>query len=282
MTDARAVAVLGATSFVGQFLLDVLRAAGRPVLAVSRAPRADVVGAVRWLKAADLLVQVPQVAEWVSLMPIEAVTGYLPVFEQAGVRRLVALSTTSVFTKGNSPDARERAAIERIRAVEEGLMEWARGADVECVVLRPTMVYGAGLDHNVARIGRFIERFGFFPLVGRGQGLRQPVHAADVAAACLSALTAPGVGGRFLTLSGAEVLSYAEMVRRVARARGRQPMLLPCPIWGFRMALVLGRLLPNLRGLNAAMAARMTTDMVFPHDEARALLGFDPRPFEVD
>lgn len=282
MGDAGTVAVLGATSFVGQFLLDVLRAARRPVLAVSRAPHADGAGDVRWLKAADLPVHVPRVAEWVSLMPIEAVKGYLPVFEQAGVRRLVALSTTSVFTKGNSPDARERAAVERIRAVEEGLMEWARGADVECVVLRPTMVYGAGLDHNVARIGRFIERFGFFPLVGRGQGLRQPVHAADVAAACLSALMAPGVGGRFLTLSGAEVLSYAEMVRRVARARGRRPVLLPCPVWGFRMALALGGLLPNLRGLNAAMAARMTTDMVFPHDEARALLGFDPRPFEVD
>ena len=51
-----------------------------------------------------------------------------------------------------------------------------------------TMIYDGVTDGNIAAIAAFIRRRGWFPVAGPARGLRQPVHAADVAAACLAAL----------------------------------------------------------------------------------------------
>ncbi len=59
---------------------------------------------------------------------------------------------------------------------------------VEWVILRPTLIYGHGRDKNITEIARFIRRFGFFPLLGKANGLRQPIHVEDVAEACFAAL----------------------------------------------------------------------------------------------
>lgn len=83
------------------------------------------------------------------------------------------------------------------------------------VILRPTLIYGRGRDRNITVIARFIRRFGFFPVLGRATGLRQPVHAEDVALACHRALEAPAATNRAYNISGGETVTYREMVRRV-------------------------------------------------------------------
>ena len=101
------------------------------------------------------------------------------------------------------------------------------GSGVDWVILRPTLIYGLGQDKNISEIVRLIRRFGFFPLVGQAKGLRQPVHAEDVATACLSALEKTDVVNRAYNLSGGETLSYREMINRVFTALGRRPRLIP-------------------------------------------------------
>ena len=59
--------------------------------------------------------------------------------------------------------------------------------NVEWTILRPTLIYEAGRDTNITPLSRLIRRFGFMPLVGGGSGLRQPVHAEDLAIGAIAA-----------------------------------------------------------------------------------------------
>jgi nucleoside-diphosphate-sugar epimerase len=156
---------------------------------------------------------------------------------------------------------------------------WAANHGVEWVILRPTLIYGLGRDKNITEIARFIQRFGFFPLFGKADGLRQPVHAKDVAAACVAALRAPAAANRAYNLSGGETLAYRDMVVRVFAALGRTPRLLPVPLSAFRLAVALLRWLPRYRHWSAAMAERMNRDLVFDHAEAARDLAFKPKTF---
>jgi nucleoside-diphosphate-sugar epimerase len=149
------------------------------------------------------------------------------------------------------------------------------------VILRPTLIYGTGRDKNINEIARFVRWFGFFPVLGEAMGLRQPIHAEDVAGACVSALQAPGAANRAYNISGGETLSYREMVIRVFDALGRRPRVLTVPLWAFRLAVSLLRFLPRYRHWSAAMAERMNRDLVFDHAEVALDLGFKPRVFAL-
>src|SRR5690606_4278211 len=153
------------------------------------------------------------------------------------VRRIVVLSSTSRFTKRDSSDHGERELSCRLQDGEQWLRTWADAHDVDWVILRPTLIYGGGKDGNISEIARFISRFGFFPLLGPATGLRQPVHARDVAAACVAALTASDRTGREYNLSGADTLPYREMVARVFAALGRRPRFVTIPRFVFRLLL---------------------------------------------
>ena len=202
--------------------------------------------------------------------------------EVYGARRVVALSSTSRFTKDDSSDPEERAIALRLADAEARVQAWAASHGVEWIILRPTLIYGLGRDKNIAEIARFVRRFGFFPLFGRAKGLRQPVHADDVAKACLAALRAPCVANQAYNISGNETLTYREMVSRIFAALGRRPRLLTVPLSVFRVAIGCLRWLPRYRHWTTAMAERMDRDLIFEHVDAKQDLGFSPRSFSID
>jgi nucleoside-diphosphate-sugar epimerase len=204
---------------------------------------------------------------------------HFTLLERAGARRLVMLSSTSRFTKSDSSDASERAIALRLSGAEDSLRRWAESKNIEWVVLRPTLIYGRGRDKNIAEIARFIRRFGFFPLIGQGMGLRQPVHAEDVASACVGALESTVAVNRAYNLSGGETLAYREMVARVFVALRRHPRLVKVPRHFFRMAVRGIRLLPGYHHWTPAMVERMNHDLVFDHTDAARDFSFSPRSF---
>jgi nucleoside-diphosphate-sugar epimerase len=273
----RRVGVLGARSMVGEYLLPALTAAGWRVDAFSRE------AGVEWRPLGELgsgpsALQVPW---WISIAPITIVPEYFDALRARGARRVVAVSSTSRFTRASSADEQEQALARRLGEAEWRVKAWAESHGVEWVILRPTLIYGRGRDRNIAEIAHFIRRYGFFPLLGGASGLRQPVHAEDVAAACFAALEAVAATNRAYNISGAERLTYREMVRRVFAALDRVPRMLSVPLWAFRLAIACLRLLPRHRGWTAAMAERMNQDLVFDHAEAARDLGFRPRPFRL-
>lgn len=281
-----ALGVIGATSFVGRRLLPLAAAAGWTVRAFSRRPSAGTAAgpssaAVEWavLDAPDGETHGP-IPFWVSLCPLWVLPERLGWFERRGVRRLVAVSSTSRFTKAGSSDPQERETAAALAAAERAVLDWSVDRGVRATILRPTLVYDGRNDRNVAAVAAFIRRRGWFPVLRPGMGLRQPVHVDDVAAACLSALTAEPALDAY-DLSGAETLPYREMVSRVFRSLGKPPRFVAVPAWAVRAAIPLVRMLPGFAGISPAVFLRMNEDLVFDHADAARDLGFRPRSFTL-
>lgn len=275
--------LLGATSLVGECLLALLAEGGWQVFAFSRKKIERRMIHVTWrqLGLPAQNAQTGVIADWICVAPVWVLPDYFPMLENYGVRRVVALSSTSRFTKEYSSDTDEKKTALRLADGEESLRKWAAGKGVEWIVLRPTLIYGRGRDKNITEMARFIRRFRFFPLFGPARGLRQPVHAEDVAAACVAALAAPVAANHAYNLSGGEVLAYREMVTRVFTALQRRPLLVSIPLGVFRVAVSCLRLFPRYRHWSTAMAERMNRDLVFDHEDAGRDLGFSPRPFRL-
>ena len=278
----KAIAVLGATSPVGDFLLGQLASEGIEVVAFTRGDVDQKLSETSLIwRSFSQDVSDLNISDCVCLAPIWVLPEYFSLLERLGVRRVVALSSTSRFTKTTSPDPKERQTVERLTESEEALAAWAVNRGIEWLVLRPTLIYGGGRDRNISSIARVIQRFHFFPLVGGGQGLRQPVHGEDVARAALLALKQRNVVNRAFNISGAEVLSYRRMVERVFLAMGRRPRLLSLPAPMLVLAVRMLARVPGFDWVSVGMVERMTRDMVFDHEEAAKAFGFNPRRFEL-
>jgi nucleoside-diphosphate-sugar epimerase len=274
VTEKR-VGVIGAASFVGERLQPLLTQDGYQVTTFSRRGGN---GTVSLRQAAAE--PVGTIEDWVCLAPIWAVAEHFQLFAEHGVKRLVVLSSTSRFSKINSSSYADRELAARLIRGEEQVLEWAATRNCTVVILQPTLIYGLGKDKNVTEIARVIQRFGFFPLFGLGEGMRQPVHVDDVAAACLAGLKVPAGNKKAYILSGQEVLTYRTMVERIFVALGRRPHFIRCPHLVFALAVRLANLLPRFKGLTTEMAVRMNKDQNFDHLEAKVDLGFSPRPFQ--
>ena len=280
------VGLLGASSLVGGCLLTQLVEMGCSIFAFSRKRLIEVQGsAIEWRQPLTQVTKGPDMANsishWIFVAPIWVLPDYFSLIEASGARRLVALSSTSRFTKVGSDDAAENAVAAKLIESEARVQAWAEDRGIEWVVLRPTLIYGLGRDKNISEMARFLRRLGFFPLLGRAQGLRQPIHADDVAAACVAALQSPDAVNRAYNISGGETLAYRDMVARVFAALGRPVRLVSVPLWAFRLAVVMLRYLPRYRHWSAAMAERMNRDLVFDHTDAECDLGFKPRGFAL-
>lgn len=285
-SERRRVWVLGASSPVGAHLLPRLMAAGFRVHAFSRSPW--VKGArnsmhVTWhesdLTKSQLIPDGIPADTAISLVPLALLPAQMDALARAGVRRLIAFSSTSVLTKRDSPCSEERELARRLAAAEEEISAYCARHGIAWLIFRPTITYSWGLDRNLMRLANFIRRFGFIVLPGKGKGLRQPVHAADLAEACLSALSLEDCWNDIYNLGGGETLSYREMVARLADKAGRRPRIFSLPLLWWRPAIAVMRHFPGGERLNPEMARRVDSDMVFDHRKAAEKLGYSPRPF---
>jgi nucleoside-diphosphate-sugar epimerase len=284
MSDASAlktpVLVLGATSLIGRFALPRLQALGVEFHALSRTAPSE----TGWVRAdlsdPGLADRLPECRTVLSLSPVWHLPQALPALKAKGMQRLVAFSSTSVSAKAASPDAYEQEVVKRLSDGEEAVRKFCEANDVAWTILRPTLIYAEGQDQNVSRLARLIGRLGFLPLAGKGEGLRQPVHADDLAAAAIAAAASPAAENRAYDLPGGETLTYRQMAGWVFEGMGRRPAILPLPEGLWRLAFALAR--PFLPGATAQMGARMSEDLTFSGSAAAADFGWNPRPFRPD
>jgi len=282
------IGLIGASSLVGGCLLDMLAQSNWSVLAYSRRNTDYVSDCVEWRKTSSqtqresdvpFLADPERIPLWIYVAPIWTIQMNFKLLEAHGVRRIVVLSSTSIFTKDNSSDPAEQEVAARLADGEAQFQTWAESKGVEWIVIRPTLIYGLSKDHNLSEIVRFVRLFGIFPICGKALGLREPVHAYDVAAACMGALLNSGVANHVYNISGGETLTYHEMVMRVFSALGKPARILHVPLWVYRLAMAVLRWLPRYRHWNVAMAERMNRDLVFDHGDAVRDFGFKPRRF---
>lgn len=276
------VGVLGASSLVGRFLLPQLARRHGRVLAVSRSapgPTAARGPNVAWCRPGDQPSHDDRpVPHWITLCPIWSLAAHGAWLRGLGVRRLVALSSTSIHARASSPDAAERRLATRLADAEDQVTAWCAEHGIALTILRPTMIYDGRSDGNVAVVAAVVRRIGWFPLCAAGLGLRQPVHAGDVAAACLAALDRPPPRPCY-TLSGGEALPFRELVVRTCRAHGLPSRTLSLPPWAWRTLATVARGLGIAGAATAGSGRRMNEDLSCDHAEAADDLGFRPRPF---
>lgn len=200
---------------------------------------------------------------------------------QLGMKRLIAFSSTSRLTKSESSEPAEREVVAQLAMGETTITAFCAAHGVAYTILRPTLIYDEGQDENVSQIASLIRKLGFFPVCGQASGLRQPVHARELARAAIQALPAEAAFNQAYNLSGGEALTYRAMVERIFRGLGRKPLIvsLPLEVWRFALGL-LDWLRPNKTlKRNVNMAARMNVDLWFDHAAATHDFGYQPGPF---
>ncbi len=274
--------VLGASGQIGLGLVAGLLAQGNQVVALRRRQHVGTRGA-RWLTADLASDPLPLDGESVDAAihatGLWLLPAHLETLAAAGCRRLIAFGSTSVATKAASRNAHERRQVAALADAEAAIAERCTSFGIAWTLLRPTLVYGRGRDLNISAAARLIERFGVFPLAGRAQGLRQPVHADDLAVVAIRALDCAVAENRAYDLAGGETLTYTEMIGRLFDALGkpRRRISLPTPLLA-ALAAALGRL-SGQPAYTAELARRMTRDLTVDDADARHDLAWAPRGF---
>jgi nucleoside-diphosphate-sugar epimerase len=272
------ILVFGLSGQIGAALRAPLRAEGHDVVAVSRQARAPEPG-VDWRLGAlpDAALLRERFDAILSLGPLDA-------FADAIARhppqapRVVAIGSTGVHSKADSPDPGERALALRL-ARAESILGGALAGRAALALLRPTLVYGHGRDASLSPLVAFARRRGWVALPRTARGLRQPVHVDDVAAAVLACLRTPAPATTAVDLPGGETLPFDAMVARTLAAHAPTARLLrvPGPLFRLGLALAGDRVPANVSG--PGFVGRLNRDQVFDGSAAQALLGLAMRPF---
>jgi nucleoside-diphosphate-sugar epimerase len=271
--------VVGATGIVGGYILQHLTAAGERPFAVSRREHANTASVV-WFQgelASLHSLGLPAIETLYCTANIGPLPNALRALRQPTLKRVVAFTSTSILTKIDSKIEAERTLLSQLATAEQELICACRELGIGYTILRPTLIYCEGRDANITRLARFIRRYGFVPLAGKGNGLRQPVHAEDLAIGAKAAAASSDAIDKVYSLSGSSNIPYHEMVGRIFDGMGRPRRVYAVPAFLWRAAFTIaGGLLPNA---NVAMGLRMNKDMVFDCSPAVKDFGWNPRPF---
>ena len=200
----------------------------------------------------------------------------------AGVRRIVYLGgllpagaeNGSTHIEGNGTRISRHLAS---RAhVERTLLE----ALVDSVALRASIVIGAR-SRSFRLLVRLIERMPALPLPAWREHRTKPIDARDMIEMLARAASADG-GGRAIDVGGPEVLSYGEMVKRIADA-----MLIARPALALRASLtpITARIAAAITREDPQLVLRLMeslgSDLLPGDDHAEELFGVKLHSFDA-
>lgn len=268
------VLMCGASSQIGFFLLPELVRAGVSVLALSRKAQVPLAGAT-WLQGA--LPEAPIAANTANSVccfgPLDALAAWIDAGAATNLQRVVATSSMSAESKQASPVTAEREVSRRLQEGEAAVARACEHRGIAWTILRPTLIYGAARDRSLTPLARRAMRSRVFGLPA-GSGLRQPVHAADIAQAVLCALDG-NAAGHVIPIGGGERLPAEEMFARVHASLPVRTLSFHVPAPLIRLG---AHLVPPMRGA----LTRLQQDLVADNGELERLLGVHPRPFRPD
>tara|TARA_B100000614_G_scaffold236400_1_gene233905 strand:- start:2239 stop:2937 length:699 start_codon:yes stop_codon:yes gene_type:complete len=156
----------------------------------------------------------------------------------AGVRRFVFLSSVGVI--GAAPNNDEVFDIETVprpewdyaiskREAEQALNGLAQKTGLEVVNVRPPMVYGPGVPANFLRLIKIVDRG--FPLpLGAIHNKRSMIALSNLLSFLEECAFNQQAAGKTFFVSDGHDLSTPKLIRLVAEALGKRPMLVPVPI----------------------------------------------------
>lgn len=273
--------VLGASSQLGASLLPHLLLANYEVHAVSRKASLELAELqhIQW-HALDL----QEVKHWP--VSVNVVIHLAPLFLLPDILRhatqplrVIAISSSSIRTKQDSPSSAERKVAQRLMQAELDLQEICQSMGHTLTILRPTMLYGLGRDATIGRMQKFVQRWGFLPIPAMQTGLRQPVHVDDVTQAILRCIAAPATFNKVYELGGRDSLDVHTLAKRIFTDNHKTARVVYIPTWILSITLMLlQRLKPGL-DWSPALLKRAALDQIVDNQPAIDDFQYAPRPF---
>jgi nucleoside-diphosphate-sugar epimerase len=193
---------------------------------------------------------------------------------QHGVKRFIFVSTVKVLGEGKEVPYRDgdqavpadAYAISKWDA-EQALWQIAAESAMEVVVLRPPLVYGPGVKGNFLRLVQAVDKRRPLPM-GDIQNQRSLIYLGNLVDAIRLCLSHPKAAGKALLVCDGDDVSTPELIRRVAAALGRRPLLLPVPVsWMKCAGAILGK---------KATAERLLGSLCIDMKLIREELGWSP------
>ncbi|MFI5783846.1 NAD(P)H-binding protein [Nocardia sp. NPDC051570] len=279
------VLVAGSSGFVGRSLCPKLEAAGHAVRAMTRRPRsyrgagAPVRGDVHDVESLEAALAGCEVAYYLVHSLDE------PTFEQrdaaaarrfgqaaaeAGVSRIVYLGGLGADGDHLSTHLRSRRAVEHLLGV----------AGVPVTTLRAGVIVGhGGISWEMTR--QLVEHL---PAMITPRWVRtrtQPIALDDVIRYLVGVLDCPATDGRAFEIGGPEMLTYGDMLHRLAAIEGRPLLVLPVPLLSPRMSSLWLSLVTDVDPRTSrSLIESMVNETVVRDDSIRNLIPFEPMDYD--
>jgi uncharacterized protein YbjT (DUF2867 family) len=280
--------VTGGTGYVGSRLLRRLVAEGRRVRALARQPelltdvevvRGDLLTGSGLEEALDgcstayYLVHSMEPASGnghFSGRDRQMAEAFGEAAARVGVEQIVYLGGIVPAARALSPHLKSRLEVEEI------LLDAVPGS----TALRASIVIGAG-SSSFRILVRLVERLRVLPMPRWRDNRTQPIDERDVIEFLARTPQVPGAAGRSLDVAGPDVMTYGDMIERIADAMGvgRLPIALGrslTPPASAVVAAVTGQPLELVRPL---MESLETDLLPRDGDEAPRLYGLRPHSF---
>jgi NADH dehydrogenase len=152
--------------------------------------------------------------------------------EEHGVHRLVQMSALGADPDGPTAYIRSKGNAEAV--VRDSALDW--------VIIRPSVVFGEGGEF--VSFTKLLTTPYVTGLPGGGATQFQPIWVGDLVGMLADAVESDDHGGAIYELGGPEVLTLAEVTKRVYRAAGKPVAVLPIPDALARIGLTFTDFLP--------------------------------------
>ena len=99
---------------------------------------------------------------------------------------------------------------------------------INCVVLRPTLMFGWFDRKHLGWLSRFMQKVPVFPIPGNGKYMRQPLYAGDFCSISVSCIESR-ISGQTFNITGLEKIDYIDIIRHIKRATAAKALILKIP-----------------------------------------------------
>jgi nucleoside-diphosphate-sugar epimerase len=155
----------------------------------------------------------------------------------SGVKRLVYVSSIKVngeatngatkFSEVDSPCPQDPYGVSKYEA-EQALHRISEETGLEVVIVRPPLVYGAGVKGNFIQMLKVLAKGVPLPLASV-HNRRSLVYVENLADALIACAIHPAAAGQTYLVSDGEDISTSQLLRSLGDALGAPARLIPCP-----------------------------------------------------
>lgn len=198
----------------------------------------------------------------------------------SGVKRLVYVSSIKVngeassgedkFTEMDAPSPQDPYGISKMEA-EQALRRVANETGLEVVIIRPPLVYGAGVKGNYAEMLKILARGIPLPLASV-ENQRSLLYVGNLVDALILCAVHPAAAGQTYLVSDGGDISTPELLRQLGVAMGHPARLFLCPTALLKLA---GRLTGK-----SDQIERLTGSLQVDSSKIRSELDWQP-PYTV-